>query len=65
MPIKATNSSQKEIVAGEERPKYLTVKQGADNNQGTYGGLFDMSFMFFGFWPTLRFSLGNLMGFVL
>lgn len=36
VPMKATNSSQKEIIAGEERPKYFTANK-IDNSQT--GGL--------------------------
>lgn len=35
VPMKATNSSQKEIIAGEERPKYFAANK-IDNNQGEF-----------------------------
>lgn len=34
VPIKALNSSQKEIIAGEERPKYFAANNKIDNSQG-------------------------------
>lgn len=35
VPIKATNSSQKEIIAGEERPKYFAAGK-IENSQGRW-----------------------------
>lgn len=35
VPIKALNSSQKEIIAGEERPKYFAANK-LDNSQGGF-----------------------------